>query len=67
MDNCIKIASRTSILAKIQAKLVGENILQKYPDYKIEYHWIKTTGDAVGRNIKTKFTSGISTPSLNRS
>ena len=62
MDNCIKIASRASVLAKIQAKLVGERISEKYPNYEIEYHWIKTTGDLDQRlDISSGSTVGVFT------
>ena len=45
MKEHIKIISRRSTLAKIQAKLVGNTLKSKYPDIKIEYSWIKTIGD----------------------
>ena len=45
MKEHIKIISRRSTLAKIQAKLVGNTIKSKYPKIKIEYSWIKTIGD----------------------
>ena len=65
MDNCIKIASRASVLAKIQAKLVGESISQKNPNYEIEYHWIKTTGDLDQRlDISSGSTVGVLTSDI---
>ena len=67
MDNCIKIASRASVLAKIQAKLVGERISDKYPNYKIEYHWIKTTGDLDQRlDISSGSTVGVFTSDISQ-
>ena len=67
MDNCIKIASRASVLAKIQAKLVGERISEKYPNYEIEYHWIKTTGDLDQRlDISSSSTVGVFTSDISQ-
>ena len=67
MDNCIKIASRASVLAKIQAKLVGERISQKHPNYEIEYHWIKTTGDLDQRlDISSGSTVGVFTSDISQ-
>ena len=67
MDNCIKIASRASVLAKIQAKLVGERISQKHPNYEIEYHWIKTSGDLDQRlDISSGSTVGVFTSDISQ-
>ena len=67
MDNCIKIASRASVLARIQAKLVGERISDKYPNYKVEYHWIKTTGDLNQRlDISSGSTVGVFTSDISQ-
>ena len=41
----IRILSRKSDLAVIQAKEVGSKILEKFPDIKIEYITKKTAGD----------------------
>ena len=45
MKKSVKIISRRSTLAKIQAKLVGNTLKSTYPEMKIEYSWIKTVGD----------------------
>ena len=67
MDNCIKIASRASVLAKIQAKLVGDRISEKYPNCEIEYHWIKTTGDLDQRlDISSGSTVGVFTSDISQ-
>lgn len=41
----IKIATRQSILAQVQARAVGDAIVKKHPDYEYELHFITTTGD----------------------
>ena len=67
MDNFIRIASRSSVLAKIQAKLVGQKISKKYPNYDIEYHWIKTTGDLDQRlDISSGTTLGVFTSDISQ-
>jgi len=67
LNSCIKIASRASILAKIQAKLVGERISQKNPNCEIEYHWIKTTGDLNQRlDISSGSTIGVFTGDISQ-
>lgn len=45
MEKHIRIASRSSTLAKIQAKLVGDVISRNHQHIKVDYHWIKTSGD----------------------
>ena len=57
MKDRIKIVSRSSILAKIQARFVGEQILKKNPTIKIDYKWVKTTGDL---DQKLDISSGLS-------
>ena len=57
MKDRIKIVSRSSILSKIQARFVGEQILEKNPTIKIDYKWVKTTGDL---NQKLDISSGSS-------
>ena len=48
--NTIRILSRKSDLAVIQAKEVGNNILKQYPHLKIEYITKSTSGD---KDLKT--------------
>ena len=45
MNNFIRIISRKSVLAKIQAKMVGAAFRRKFPDYDIEYKSLETKGD----------------------
>lgn len=41
----IKIATRQSILAQVQARQVGDALVKKNPDYGYELHFVTTTGD----------------------
>jgi len=45
LKKSINIISRSSILAKIQANMVGESIKNSHPDIHIEYITSKTSGD----------------------
>ena len=41
----IIIASRRSLLARVQAEAVGRALQEKHPQTKIEYRWIESEGD----------------------
>ena len=45
MDGLIRIGSRKSILARIQAYLVGRALSQNNPELKISYHFKESSGD----------------------
>lgn len=71
MKKSVRIISRKSILAKIQARMVGDAIKNKFPGHNVEYCLLKTQGDfdqklklAAGGNIGV-FTSDISKEVLN--
>ena len=49
-NKTIKIVSRSSCLAQIQARLVANKIKQAYPDISLELNTIKSTGD-IDKNI----------------
>ena len=66
MHKTINIISRASILAKIQASMVGKAIMKAYPNISIEYTASKTSGDlnqnldiSIGTTVGV-FTSDIS-------
>ena len=41
----IRIATRQSVLAQVQARAVGDALVKKNPDYAYELHFVTTTGD----------------------
>ena len=66
MHKTINIISRASILAKIQASMVGKAIMKAHPNISIEYTASKTSGDldqnldiSIGTTVGV-FTSDIS-------
>ena len=67
MNTSINIISRSSILAKIQAEMVGEAIKNAYPEISINYISSKTTGDLdQGLDISSGNTIGVFTRDISK-
>ena len=67
MKKSINIISRSSILAKIQANIVGEAIKNSHPNINIEYITSKTSGDLdQNLNISGGTTVGVFTSDISK-
>ena len=62
----LRIASRKSDLARIQAYSVGEKLQQTYPDLKIEYLFSASAGDLnLDLDLSKSGEKGLFTADLN--
>ena len=67
MKKIIRIGSRESRLAVIQAELVRDQILKAAPDYEVELITMKTTGDMIlDRSLDTLGGKGLFVKELDR-
>ena len=67
MKKSINIISRSSILAKIQADMVGESIKNSHPNIHIEYTTSKTSGDLdQNLDISSGTTVGVFTSDISK-
>ena len=67
MEKSINIISRSSVLARIQANMVGETIKNSHPDIHIDYITSKTSGDQnQSLDISSGTTLGVFTSDISK-
>ena len=67
MEKSINIISRSSVLAKIQSKIVGESIKNFHPNIRIKYITSKTSGDLdQNLDISGGITAGVFTSDISK-
>ena len=67
MEKSINIISRSSVLAKIQSKIVGESIKNFHPNIRIKYITSKTSGDLdQNLDISGGITTGVFTSDISK-
>ena len=67
MENIIKIVSRSSALATIQARMVGNSLVSKNPNINVKYYTHSSIGDNdQSLDIKSANTVGVFTNTLSK-